>query len=202
MDISKGQLARARRRLDGGRRPHLRFDQRDIMELDGLDGTFDAVVCLDAACYLPDRVLRWRRWRAGCALAAACSSWTGAGPNARLPCSVSFCSTRSAGCGPSSSWKRPAATGGSWSRPASRPSRSRTFPTASGPNWERGYRAALSAVSEPLHPGHIVSLATSVLRHGPDVVRAAKDQFNVALLAKAAADCGALRYVLACASRR
>jgi hypothetical protein len=71
-----------------------------------------------------------------------------------------------------------------------------------GPNWESGYQIALRAISEPLRPGHVVALATSAVRHGPEVVRAAKDQFMVTLLAKAAVDSGVLRYVLACASRR
>jgi 2-polyprenyl-3-methyl-5-hydroxy-6-metoxy-1,4-benzoquinol methylase len=60
VDLSAGQLAHARRWLAGGRRPNLRFVQHDVMHLDDLvepdfQAPFDAAICLDAACYLPDR---------------------------------------------------------------------------------------------------------------------------------------------------
>jgi SAM-dependent methyltransferase len=56
VDLSGGQLAHARRWVAGGRRPNLRFLQHDIMHLDELaEPPFDAAICLDAACYLPDR---------------------------------------------------------------------------------------------------------------------------------------------------
>jgi SAM-dependent methyltransferase len=63
------------------------------------------------------------------------------------------------------------------------------------PNWERGYRAALRALAEPIRLGELLRLAAVTAKHGPVAVRAAKDQFQVALLARAAADSGLLRYV-------
>ncbi len=51
VDIAPAQLARARRY----RRRNLRFKQYDIMHIDELGETFDAVVFMDAACYLPDK---------------------------------------------------------------------------------------------------------------------------------------------------
>jgi len=51
IDISPAQLARARRY----RRSNLRFRQHDVMHIDELGETFDAVVFMDAACYLPDK---------------------------------------------------------------------------------------------------------------------------------------------------
>jgi 2-polyprenyl-3-methyl-5-hydroxy-6-metoxy-1,4-benzoquinol methylase len=202
VDVSKGQIARARRRLADGRRPHLRFEQRDIMELDGLGGEFDAVVCLDAACYLPDRgaALRAiaRRLRPGGRLLVV--DWCRAERTTALQrellldplCRMWAIEELEAARG----YRRKLESAGFEAIEIE------DLSDRVGPNWERGYRAALSAVTEPLRPGHVVALATSAVRHGPAVVRAAKDQFSVALLAKAAADSGALRYVLACASRR
>ena len=202
VDISKGQLARARRRLAGGGRPRLRFEQHDIMELDGLDGAFDAVVCLDAACYLPDR---------GAALAAAAGrlragggllivDWCRAERTTALQRELlldPLCRTWAIEeLEAASGYRRKLESAGFEAIEI------QDLSDRVGPNWERGYRAALAAVSERPRPGHLVALATSAVRHGPDVVRAAKDQFSVALVAKAAADCGALRYVLACARRR
>ena len=53
IDISKAQLAKARRRS----RANLRFEHLDVMRVDELEATFDAAVCLDATCYLPDKAL-------------------------------------------------------------------------------------------------------------------------------------------------
>jgi len=202
VDLSKGQLDRARRRLADGQRPHLRFEQRDIMELGGLDGEFDAAVCLDAACYLPDRgaALRAiaRRLRRGGRLLVV--DWCRAEHTTALQRELlldPLCRMWAIHELESASGYRRKLEAAGFENIEIQDLSDRV-----GPNWERGYRAALRAVSEPLRPGHVVALAISAARHGPDIVRAAKDQFTVALLAKAAADAGALRYVLACASRR
>jgi len=63
------------------------------------------------------------------------------------------------------------------------------------PNWERGYQAALRALAEPVRLGQLLRLAANSATHPSLAVQAAKDQFQVALLAKAAADSGLLRYV-------
>jgi ubiquinone/menaquinone biosynthesis C-methylase UbiE len=202
VDLSRGQLARARRRLADGRRPNLRFAQHDIMELDGLGGEFDAAVCLDAACYLPDRgaALRAisRRLRRGGRVLIV--DWCRAEHSTALQrellldplCRMwAIDKLESA-----SSYRRKLEAAGF------RAVEVEDLSDRVGPNWERGYRAALRAISEPLHAGHVVSLATSAMHHGPAIVRAAKDQLSVALLAKAAADSGVLRYVMACGSRR
>ena len=56
VDLSDRQLAHARRRLAALPRPNLSFVQRDVMRLQDLaEPPFDAAICLDAACYLPDR---------------------------------------------------------------------------------------------------------------------------------------------------
>lgn len=56
IDLSPVQLARARTRCGDGGHENLRFIEHDIMHVDSLDeAPFDAAVCLDAACYLPDK---------------------------------------------------------------------------------------------------------------------------------------------------
>jgi SAM-dependent methyltransferase len=172
------------------------------MDLDGLDGTFDAVVCLDAACYLPDRgaalAAMARRLRAGGRLLVV--DWCRAERTTALQRELlldPLCRTWAIEeLEAASGYRRKLESAGFEAIEI------QDLSDRVGPNWERGYQAALAAVSERPRSGHVVALATSAVRHGPDVVRAAKDQFSVALLAKAAADCGALRYVLACASRR
>ncbi|MCZ7625311.1 MAG: class I SAM-dependent methyltransferase [Candidatus Methylomirabilis sp.] len=51
IDISRAQLSHAGR----FKRPNLRFKHHDIMKVDELGQMFDAVVCMDAECYLPDK---------------------------------------------------------------------------------------------------------------------------------------------------
>lgn len=202
VDLSTGQLDRARRRFAHGKRPHLLFEQCDIMELDGLGGGFDAAVCLDAACYLPDRgaalMAIARRLRRGGRLLVV--DWCQAERTTALQRELlldPLCRMWAIqGLESPRGYRRKLEAAGFEAIEI------QDLSDRVGPNWERGYRAALQAVSEPVRPGRVVALAISVVRHGPEVVRAAKDQFRVALLAKAAADCGALRYVLACASRR
>lgn len=70
------------------------------------------------------------------------------------------------------------------------------------PNWDRVYGTALGALAKPAAPMQLVSIAASVVRYGERAVRLAKEQFLAALLAKAAADAGILRYVAFLAERR
>ncbi|MBZ0169645.1 Demethylrebeccamycin-D-glucose O-methyltransferase [Candidatus Methylomirabilis lanthanidiphila] len=51
IDISRSQLSHT----DRFKRPNLRFKRHDIMKVDELGQMFDAVVCMDAECYLPDK---------------------------------------------------------------------------------------------------------------------------------------------------
>lgn len=53
IDISRSQLARAKRY----ERQNLRFKHHDVMKVDELNEMFDSIICLDAACYFPDRKL-------------------------------------------------------------------------------------------------------------------------------------------------
>lgn len=202
VDLSGGQLAHARRWVAGGRRPNLRFVQHDVMQLDELaEPPFDAAVCLDAACYLPDR---------GAALRAIAARLR---PGGRLLL-VDWCRT-----------ERPTALQRelileplcrSWAiadlettigyrqlfaAAGLRIHRLEDLSDRVVPNWERGYQAALRALAEPIQLGQLLRLAADTVTHGSVVIRAAKDQFQVALLAKAAADSGLLRYVSVLAER-
>ena len=202
IDLSRGQLTHARRWLDGGRRPNLRFEQRDVMELDDLPSDFDAAVCLDAACYFPDRsgALRAvsRRLRPDGRLLVV--DWCRAEKTTSLQDELlldPLCKLWAiAELETAATYRRKLEAAG--------------FEVVVledlsdhvQPNWERGYQAALRALAEPLRVDQLLSLARSVVRRGPRVVRAAKEQLSVALLARAAADAGCLRYVLACGRRR
>lgn len=53
IDISRSQLSHTKR----FKRPNLRFKRHDIMKIDELGEKFDAVVFMDADCYLPDKRL-------------------------------------------------------------------------------------------------------------------------------------------------
>jgi SAM-dependent methyltransferase len=202
VDLSAGQLAHARRWVAGGRRPNLRFLQHDVMHLDELaEPPFDAAICLDAACYLPDR------------RAALHQVATRLRPGGRLLL-VDWCRT-----------ERPTALQRELIlEPLCRYWAIADLETAAGyrrlvaaadlrihrledlsdrvvPNWERGYQAALHALAEPVRLSRLLRLAADTVTHGSVVIQAANDQFQVALLAKAAAESGLLRYVSVLAER-
>ena len=202
VDLSDSQLAHARRRLAGRRRPNLRFLQHDVMRLGELaEPPFDAAICLDAACYLPDRPAALRaiatRLRPGGRLLLV--DWCRAervtamqrelilAPLCRYWAIVEF--ETAAG------YRR------SFQAAGFRIHRLEDLSDRVLPNWERGYQAALRAVSEPIRLGQLLRLAGDAVKHGAVAVQAAKDQFQVALLAKAAADSQVLRYVSVLAER-
>jgi cyclopropane fatty-acyl-phospholipid synthase-like methyltransferase len=57
IDISRSQLSHTRR----FNRPNLRFKHHDIMKADQLGETFDAIMFMDADCYLPDKRLATKK---------------------------------------------------------------------------------------------------------------------------------------------
>lgn len=69
-------------------------------------------------------------------------------------------------------------------------------------NWDRAYRQALAALSESLTPKRLLTIAAKAMRFGPAGVRLLKEQFHAALLAKAGADAGVIRYVSYLAQRQ
>ena len=202
IDLSGGQLAHARRWLAGGRRPNLRFVQHDVMHLGELaEPPFDAAICLDAACYLPDRRAALR------GIAARLR------PGGRLLL-VDWCRAERPAALQRELILEPLCRYWAIADLATAAGYGRWFPAAGlgihrledlsdrvVPNWERGYQAALRALAEPVRLGELLRLAAETARHGAVAIRAAKDQFQVALLARAAADSGLLRYVSVLAER-
>jgi sterol 24-C-methyltransferase len=192
VDLSSAQLAQARRR----RGANLGFVQHDIMELESLGkGPFDAAICLDAFCYLPDR----RRALRNVASVLA--------PGARFLL-VDWCRSPRPAKLQSELILEPFYRAWGIADLETVDGYSRALASASmdiitiedlsarvRPNWDRAYSSALAAVAKPIHVGRLAELLTAVVRHGDRAVNLAKDQFLVALLAKAAADSGLLRYV-------
>jgi len=201
IDLSARQIERAERRLRASKLGNLRFIRQDLLRLAELRETFDAAVCLDAACYLPDRPR---------ALQQMAASLTAGG---RLLL-VDWCRVP----GPTRlqrelilepfyrAWGISDLTTVGEYRAAFRGAGLRLLDVddlsaAVAPEWERGYRAALDAVGEPLRIDRLLQSGGLLVRHGPRVLEAAKAQFSVALLVKAAADSGILRYVSFLAER-
>ena len=202
VDLSSGQLAHARRWVAGGRRLNLRFVQHDAVHLDELaEQPFDAALCLDAACYLPDRQA---------ALRGIASRLR---PGGRLLL-VDWCQVEDPTALQRELILEPLCRYWAIADLATTTGYSRSFAAAGlrihrledlsdrvVPNWERGYQAALRALAEPIRLGQLLRMAAAAVQHGAVAVQAAKDQFQVALLAKAAADSGLLRYVSVLAER-
>lgn len=191
IDISDVQISRALTRRS---RSNLRFRKHDIMELGALhEGSFDAVVCMDTAVYLPDR---------GAALRAIAGVLR---PGGRLllvdwsrPEKLNelqeelvlepFCRAWGiAGLETPSGYERHLAHAGF--RLISRDDLSERV----RPNWRRGYEAANRAIAE-LSLARIARIAQLSSRYGADGYRLAKDQYHAAVFAMVAADAGALLY--------
>jgi sterol 24-C-methyltransferase len=206
VDLSNSQLAHARRWVEGGHRPNLRFVQHDVMHLGevaepALQPPFDAAIFLDAACYLPDRQAALRgiatRLRPGGRLLLV--DWCRAEAATALQRELilePLCRYWAIADLETAAGYRRAFTAAGF-----RSLRLDDLSDPAEPNWERGYQAALRAVAAPIPLGDLVRLAATTVKHGSVVLQAAKDQFQVALLAKAAADCGLLRYVSVLAER-
>ncbi|MEV4619212.1 methyltransferase domain-containing protein [Asanoa sp. NPDC049573] len=196
LDQSKSQLAHARRWLADERRPNLRFVQHDVMGLDDLaEAPFDAAVCLDAACYLPDRreALRGLAGRMRPGGRVLLVDWCRAERTTKMQRELildPLCRYWAiADLETAEGYRR------SFDAAGFRIRQLDDLSERVMPNWERGYQAALRALAEPVKLGQLLRLAAVTATHGSVAVQAAKDQFQVALLAKAAGESGLLRYV-------
>jgi SAM-dependent methyltransferase len=156
---------------------------------------FDAAVCLDAACYLPDRRAALRgfaaRLRPGGRLLLV--DWCRAERATRLQRELilePLCRYWAiADLETAAGYRR------SFEAAGFRIHLLEDLSERVMPNWERGYQAALRALAEPVRLGQLLRLAADTVTHGSLAIQAAKDQFQVALLAKAAGESGLLRYV-------
>lgn len=202
VDLSESQLRRARARLPGRSRDNLRFLQHDAMELASLDeAPFDAAVCLDAACYFPDKahVLRGVASRLRSGARFLLIDWCRADHPSSLQEELilePFCRY----------WGIP---GLETLRGYERAFRAAGFHLLEAedlservhPNWERGYIAAQRALVQSPSPVELLQITARALRHGPEAVQILKEQFYAALFAKTAADAGLLRYASFLAER-
>jgi SAM-dependent methyltransferase len=189
VDLSPAQLDAARRH----RRPNLRFERHDAMEAHRLGGPFDAVVCLDAACYFPDKRLAVERIARVVApggrflLVDWCRRERLSGLQEELVL-IPFMEA----------WGIPDLETAEGHR--------RHFERAgltvleqadlndqAAPNWEYGYRRAIEAVQEL---EGLATLARKRLSVRGDQLELVKDQFRAALYIKAGFDAGFLRYTL------
>jgi sterol 24-C-methyltransferase len=196
IDISEGQLRHARRR----RRTNLSFRAHDIMEVDRLDGPFDAALCLDAFCYLPDKAVALQR------IASVLR------PGARLLV-VDWCRQPGLNSLQEELVLQPFLRG--WAIAELETLEGyRVHLARSGftvldasdlngqvtRNWDLAYQRAVEAVRE-LDQESLLRLLWNRARLGAEGVRLIKEQFASALYLKAGFDAGFLRYVHLLAER-
>jgi cyclopropane fatty-acyl-phospholipid synthase-like methyltransferase len=197
IDISPGQLRHAQRRL----RENLAFRLHDIMDVDELPGVFDAALCLDAFCYLPDKAL---------AIEGVASVLE---PGGRLLI-VDWCRRGDLGGLQQELVLRPFMD--AWAiehletlegyrshldRAGLEVLDATDLSASVRRNWDLAYQRALDAVRE-LDQRSLVSMVWDRMRLGRHGARLAKQQFGAALYLKAAFDAGFLRYVHVLARRR
>lgn len=202
VDISDAQLAHARRRLANSRGTNLRFVEHDIMRIAELDeAPFDAAVCFDAACYLPDKRAALRgiatRLRRGARLLLVdwCRPERPTALQEELILEPFYRYWGIPEMETVSGYRRAFADAGF------RPIELEDLSAQVAPNWERGYQAANRVLAAPATAAQLLTVASSAVRYGPRAVQLAKDQYYAALFAKVAADAGLLRYVYFLAER-
>lgn len=207
VDISDIQIARARQRLADRQLPNLRFVEHDIMRLDELDTPpfdtpFDAAICLDAGCYFPDKraalhsIATRLRTRARFLLVDWCRAERVTGLEEELVLEPFYRAWGIPEMETVAGYER-AFDGAGFRLLACEDLSPRI--TA---NWDRAYRAALRAIAVVPTPVQLLQIAGNAIQYGSAAVRLLKDQFHAALLAKAGADAGVIRYASFLAERR
>jgi SAM-dependent methyltransferase len=191
IDISRSQLSHAVRH----RRPNLRFEHGDIMRVDKIGESFDAVACMDADCYLPDK---------GAAVARIARVMN---PGARF-LFIAWC--RREGLDQMQEelvldpfmryWgvpdlETPAGYRRHFRDAGLRLIEETDLNSRTRRNWDFGYEQAISGVSE-LSPARAARYLWRGLPLGGEGLRLIKEQFHAALYIKAAFDAGFLRYTL------
>lgn len=189
IDLSRAQLSHTQR----FNRPNLRFKLHDIMHIDDLTETFDAVVCLDAALYLPDKALAIER------LSRVVE------PGGRVLL-VDWCRQEGLSAVQEELVLNPFKH--YWGVPSLETIRNykRIFRHAGFSlldvvdlneqvkrNWEFGYRRAIAAITE-LSIKDAPRFLWKGVTLGPDGIRLMKEQFPAALYIRAGFDAGFLRY--------
>jgi tocopherol O-methyltransferase len=189
IDLSRAQLANCAR----FKRPNLHFRHYDIMKVDGLGETFDAVSLLDADCYLPDKRVAVER----------ISGILRPGGRFLL---VSWCKQEGLTSIQESlvlepfmrywgipSLETPAGYKMHFERSGLRLVEEIDLNGSVERNWEFGYRQALKAVEELSSEG-AVRLLWKGIKLGAEGIRLVKEQFPAALYLKAGFEAGCMRY--------
>lgn len=190
IDVSRPQLAQAAR-FD---RPNLHFEHRDVMDVDALEERFDAAVCLDAACYFPDRgrfVAKVARvLRPGARFLIV--DWCRRDEVSRLQEELVLDPFKRAWAierlETPESYRRHFERGGFTDVTLT------DLNECVRRNWEFGYAQALRAVAE-LSEQSLPALIWRGMKLGPRGIALQKEQFASALYIKAGFDAGLLRYV-------
>jgi ubiquinone/menaquinone biosynthesis C-methylase UbiE len=190
IDISGAQLSHAKRH----EAKNLSLKQYDVMKVDQLGETFDAVAYMDAACYLPDKAKA----------VSAISRVVKKGGRLLL---IDWCKQEGLNRVQEELVLEPFME--YWAVPS--------METAAGyrrhlkkagfrileeedlndrtrPNWDFGYESALKAVKE-LSLRDVPRLLWKGMTLGPEGIRLIKEQFPAALYIKTGFDAGFLRYV-------
>lgn len=189
IDLSRSQLSHCSR----FKRPNLRFRHHDIMKVDELGETFDAVSLLDADCYLPDKRLAMARiakiLRPGGRFLLV--SWCKAdGLNQTQESLVLHPFMRYWGI---PSLETPRSYRKYFARNGLRLLAEIDLNAVVRRNWDFGYEQALKAVQE-FSLEAAAQLVWKGIKLGPQGMRLLKEQFPAALYIKAGFDAGFLRY--------
>jgi len=196
VDISPAQLAHARERVKRGKLSNLHFFEHDIMRIGDLRGEpFDAAVCLDTACYLPDKRAALKeistQLRGGAKFLLV--DWCRPKQMTPLQQQMILEPFYRYWCIPAmetvDSYRR------AFKATGFRLLELNDLSARVAPNWERGYGLAQRALADR-GTEQLLTIGASTLRDGSRAVKLAKDQFYAAIFAKVAADAGLLKYVL------
>lgn len=197
IDISRAQLSAARR----FHAENLRFEHLDVMRVHEIGQRFDAAICLDAACYLPDKALAAERIARVLTPGArfVLVDWCSKERATRLQEELVLHPFMRGWAIPSletpSSWQRHLERGGF------RVLEVDDLSDRTRPNWELGYQRAIEAVSQ-LRSVDLPRLLWKGLSLGEDGLALIEAQLDATLYLKAGFDAGLLRYVLFVAERR
>jgi len=189
IDISRSQLSHAARH----RRPNLRFRQHDVMRVDALGETFDAVVFMDADCYLPDKgaavagIARVMEPGGRFLLIAWCKREGLSGLQEEL---VLHPFMRFWGV---PGLETPAGYREHFQRAGLRLFEEEDLNDKVRPNWDFGYERAIEGVRD-ITLAKAAQMVWKGLPLGTEGIRLIKEQFHAALYIKAAFDAGFLRY--------
>ncbi len=189
IDISRSQLSHTA----SYKRPNLRFRHHDIMKVDELHERFDAVVLMDADCYLPDkgaaveRISRVMHPGGRLLLIAWCKQDDLSSVQEEL---VLHPFMRYWGV---PSLETPRGYRDHFRRAGLRLLEETDLNEKVRRNWDFGYERAIAAVSE-ISIAKTAKLVWKGLPLGSDGIRLIKEQFHAALYIKAGFDAGFLRY--------